>query len=582
MTPRSLLLRMTRRSGGWVVLLALTAVTGAVAETALPAVVGRTVDAALYRTATGPGARAVLGGLAGPGGWLTVLAALLVVIVGCEAFGQLATGTTAASATSWLRRSLLRHVLFTGPKLTRRYPAGDLVSRIIGGAADAGGAPAGLALAAAALIPPAGAVAALVLIDPWLAVTLGTGFPLLALMLRGFVRDTSEVVTRYQQAQGAIAARLLEALAGARTIAAAGTCDQEIVRVLSPLRELRARGDQTWRIQGRVAAQGALLLPILQVLVLAVGGLALAARRISPGELLAASQYAVLGAGGGAAIAHLGRLARARAGAGRAAELLAEREPRYGTRSLPAGRGLVEFRSVVVRAGGETVLDQLDLAVPAGTLVAIVGRSGAGKSMLAALAGRLADPDEGEVRLDGVKLTALTRAALRDAVQYAFERPSLLGATVADAIGFGGATVPRRGIVSAARAASADAFVRRLPAGYETALTRAPMSGGEVQRLGLARAFAHADGARLLILDDATSSLDTITEMQVSGALTGEFGARTRMIVAHRASTAARADLVAWLDQGRLRGCAPHRELWADPGYRAIFDPGAGAAAAAR
>jgi ATP-binding cassette subfamily B protein len=102
------------------------------------------------------------------------------------------------------------------------------------------------------------------------------------------------------------------------------------------------------------------------------------------------------------------------------------------------------------------------------------------------------------------------------------------------------------------------------------------MSGGEMQRLGLARAFAHAGQARLLILDDATSSLDTATEMLVSRALTDQMGGRTRLIVAHRATTAAQADLVAWLEAGRLCALAPHRELWADPRYRAIFGAGPG------
>jgi ATP-binding cassette subfamily B protein len=102
------------------------------------------------------------------------------------------------------------------------------------------------------------------------------------------------------------------------------------------------------------------------------------------------------------------------------------------------------------------------------------------------------------------------------------------------------------------------------------------VSGGVVQRLGLARAFAHAGAARLLVLDDATSSLDTVTEMLVARAITSELSGLTRLIVAHRATTAARADLVAWLDGGRIRALAPHGELWADREYRAIFGPAGG------
>ncbi|MGE5132801.1 MAG: ATP-binding cassette domain-containing protein [Gemmatimonadota bacterium] len=588
-TPGGLLLRLLRRGRGWAALLVLAALTGAAAEMLLPAAIGGAVDslpglAGGQATRQAPwGALARAAGVpaaAGPAAWVAVIAALAAAAAGCGAFSQLATGASTASATAWLRHRLIRQMLACGPALTRRFPPGDVASRVIGGAAEAGGAAAGAALAAAAVIPPLGSIVALLLIDPWLALALAAGGPALAWMLRRFLLDTSDTVTRYQQAQGAIAARLLEALAGARTIAAAGTAAAEVRRILAPLPHLRAQGERTWRILGRASAQSTLLVPLLQVLVLAAGGLELAAHRITPGELIAASQYALLGAGAGAAIDQLNRLARARAGAARAADLLAVPAPGYGARTLPAGPGSVEFRGVTARADGEVILDRIDLAVPGGAAVAIVGPSGAGKSVLTALAGRLADPDEGQVLLDGVPLPELAQAELRRAVQFAFARPALLGQTVGDAIGFGDPPARLAQAVAGARAARADDFIRRLPEGYGTALAQAPLSGGEAQRLGLARAFARSPGARLLILDDATSSLDTVTEMQVSQALTGEFGGLTRFIAAHRASTAARADLVAWLDRGRLRACAPHGELWADPGYRAVFSSGTGPAPA--
>ncbi|NEA25573.1 ATP-binding cassette domain-containing protein, partial [Actinomadura bangladeshensis] len=139
---------------------------------------------------------------------------------------------------------------------------------------------------------------------------------------------------------------------------------------------------------------------------------------------------------------------------------------------------------------------------------------------------------------------------------------------------------PDARLAEAARAARADGFIRRLPGGYDTPLADAPMSGGELQRMGLARAFAHA--GRVLILDDATSSLDTVTEMEITDAVLTRFAGITRLIIAHRASTAARADLVAWLDGGRLRALAPHTTLWRNPDYRAVFtteNPGPGSEA---
>src|SRR5580693_5828376 len=433
-----LLVRTVWRGGHWAALLGITSIAGAAADTLLPAVAGKTVDVVL-RAAEQPGTASRTGH------WLAGCVGLIVAIVACEAAGQFATGMSTAGATEWLRLRLAAHVF-----------------------AAAGAVP-----AVAAIIPPVGSVIALALIDPWLAAAFAAGLPALAIALRVFVRDASNVAAHYQRAQGAITARLLDALAGARTIAAAGTCDQEAARVLVPLAQVRLHGRASWRIQARIAAQGSLIVPLLQVMVLAVAGVELAAHRISPGELLAASQYAVLGAGVGAAISRLGQLSRARAGARRVAEPLAEPAPWPGTRTLPPGPGRLWLSSVTVRRDGEPVLDRVDVTFPAGAVVAVVGRSGSGKSLLAAVAGRLLDPDQGEVRLDGVALTSLDRMQLRRAVVYAFDRPALFGATMEDAVAFGAQHPGSMRVRLAAQDASAYDFLRRLPAGLDTPLEQA-------------------------------------------------------------------------------------------------------------
>ena len=565
-----LLLRTARRGGWWLALLGGAALTEALAEVLLPAAVGRAVDAMLGPAHAGGQAR-----------WLASCAALVAAVACSGAAAALATGTATATATAWLRRSLADHVLGCGPGLLRRFSTGDTVSRIVGGTAEAGAAPVSMVMAVTAIIAPAGSVLALGLIDPWLMVAFAAGLPALALVLRALVRDSADVSADYQRAQGAIAARLLDTLAGARTVAAAGTRDRELQRILTPLATLRSRGDAFWRIQARAAAQSMIIVPVLQVIVLAVAGIRLAQHRITPGELAAATQYAVLAVGFGASIGQLNLLGRARGGSRRAAALLDQpllTQPRAGSGPdrLGAGPGRLRVRGVTVLRDGEAVLRGLDLTVPGGCAVAVVGRSGAGKSTLASLAGRLIDPDEGEITLDGVALRRLAPGALREAVVYAFERPALFGRTPLAAISFGAFRPSREQVLAAARDSRAAAFLARLPGGMQTPLEEVPMSGGEVQRLGLARAFAHAGHARLLILDDATSSLDTATEMLVSRVLTDQMSDRTRLIVAHRATTAARADLVAWLDRGRLRALAPHRELWADADYRAIFGAGPG------
>jgi ATP-binding cassette subfamily B protein len=324
-----------------------------------------------------------------------------------------------------------------------------------------------------------------------------------------------------------------------------------------------------WQVQGRAAARAVAVAPLLQIGVLAVAGCLVVQHRLSVGELLAASRYAVLATGVGVLVGQLSGLARARAGAGRLGEVLSEPATGYGDHRLPPGRGRLELRGVTARRGGRAVLDAVDLVVPGGSTLAVVGRSGAGKSLLAAVAGRLTDPDEGDVLLDGVPLRALTHDTLRGAVGYAFERPALLGETIEDTIAFGVPPAPPGRVREAARTARADTFVRRLPDGYATRCADAPLSGGESQRLGLARAFAH--DSRLLILDDALSSLDTVTEHHITEALLRHTSGRSRLIIAHRVSTAARADAVVWLDGGRVRARGTHAELWRTAAYRAVF-----------
>ncbi|MYT70837.1 ATP-binding cassette subfamily B protein [Streptomyces sp. PsTaAH-137] len=555
----ALLRAAIRHSAARCVALCLLSTAGAGIGLLLPYVLGRALDALLTGHATG-----ATGGDAGH--WLTLGAALVAAGTLLDACEGVLTGTTAARTTAWLRHRLVRHVLDTGPRATARFPAGDLVARLVGGTAQAAPAPATVAALAATLLTPLGAIVALGLVDLRLALVFLVGAPALALLLRAFARATSDCVSGYLRAQGDIATRLTEAIGGARTIAAARTAGKETDRILAPLPELARQGLRMWRVQGRASAGAVTLAPLLQIAVIAAAGLLLLHHHLSVGELLAASRYAVLATGVGALVGDLGALVRTRAAGRRTAELLDVPAPRYGTDELPVRGGHLELCGVTVRRAGRTVLDRVDLTVPAGRTLAVVGASGAGKSTLAALAGRLTDPDEGTVLLDGVPLPGLSRHALRTAVGHAFERPVLLGDTLADTIAL---SAPKDRVIPAARAARADPFVRRLPDGYATVCADVPLSGGELQRLGLARAFAH--GGRLLVLDDALSSLDTVTEHEIAAALLDHTPGATRLIVAHRATTAARADTVAWLDGGRVRALGPHERLWHDPAYRAVF-----------
>ncbi|GAA1680588.1 ABC transporter ATP-binding protein [Kribbella yunnanensis] len=543
---------VAKRGRGWLPLIGLNALIGSAVTLALPSILGRSVDSIVAGT--------------GYTQWLIAAAAAIGLGIVASLIDAFAGAACVAETTAWLRHRLVRQVVRGGPEGSRGFETGDLVTRVSANATDAAQAGPAAVTAIAAIAPPVGSLVLLALIDPWLAAAFFGGVLLVILVLLAFARRTADVSLAYQETQGRIAARLSESLTGIRTIAAAGTTDREERRILGLLPELHKQGVVTWRILARSGAQAAVVGPLVLVAVLAVGGIQLVAGHITAGELFAASQYAVLGAGLGNLTGVIGEIARAKAGVQRAAEVGAIAEVPHGSLKLPAGSGHLTFDHVSVVADGNVLLNDVSLDLPGGMTVAVVGPSGAGKSVLAAVAARLRDPSTGHVSLDGVPLQAVSRHALRRAVGCAFERPQLVGRTIGESIAPDAINPVRT--LAAARATHAHDFVSRLPNGYFTSLRRAPMSGGERQRLGLARAWP---ANRLLVLDDATSSLDTATERQIGRTLTEDRHHRTRLIVTHRPATAARADLVVWLDHGQVRAVAPHADLWNNTSYREVF-----------
>jgi ATP-binding cassette subfamily B protein len=537
---------MVKKGKGWLPLVAACSILGMLVSLALPIALGSAIDTMV----SGGDSRSPI----------MICVALVAVAVLTGLVDSYAGTACVVGTAAWLRIRLIEHLLWLSPQRMRQFSTGDLVNRVSANAVDAAQAPTSALAASTAMLAPLGSLVLLALIDLWTALAFLAGVSLVVLVLRAFTRQTSTVAASYQEAQGAIAARLTEALDGIRTIAASGTARQEETRVLQTLPTLSAQGRRMWQVLGRSSAQAAVAGPVVLVAVLAAGGLGLAKGTVTPGELFAASRYAVMGAGLGGLTGVLGVFSRARAAGNRVTELLAQPATQYGAKR-PAPAGLLEFRAVSV----QDLLHQVDLSIPAGTCAAVVGKSGSGKSVLAELAARLRDPDTGSVTLDGVALPEFTRHDLRVSIGCAFERPQLVGKTIGDAIGLGR---PAATVRHAAQTVQADSFIVRLPQGYETPLAEAPMSGGERQRLGLARAWP---ARSLLVLDDATSSLDMVTELKISQALLDDQKRRTRLIITHRVSTAASADLVVWLENGRVRAVGPHDLLWQDPAYRAVL-----------
>jgi ATP-binding cassette subfamily B protein len=234
--------------------------------------------------------------------------------------------------------------------------------------------------------------------------------------------------------------------------------------------------------------------------------------------------------------------------------------------ALPEPRGELVFDGVRFGYSERTVLPQLDLRIPAAQTVALVGATGAGKSTVARLAARFYDPADGDVRLDGVPLDRLADADLRRAVVMVTQESFLFSGTVADNIAFGRPGASRAEVEEAARAIGAHAFITALPEGYDTDVRRrgGRLSAGQRQLVSFARAFL-ADPA-VLILDEATSSLDVPSERLVQRALQTLLADRTALIIAHRLSTVEIADRVLVMEDGRIVEDGSPAELVAGAG----------------
>ena len=244
-----------------------------------------------------------------------------------------------------------------------------------------------------------------------------------------------------------------------------------------------------------------------------------------------------------------------------------------GARALPRFSGAIAYEGVVFTYGREPVLEGVDVVIRKGETVALVGPSGAGKTTLVSLLARLYDPTAGRITLDGIDLRDATLASLRRQIGLVTQDTVLFDTTVRANIAYGETSPSEERLRAAASAACADEFIERLPKGYDTPVGEGAsrLSGGQRQRLAIARAI-YKD-APILILDEATSQLDTESEALIARALANLMRGRTTLVIAHRLSTVRRADRILVLDGGRIVEQGAHTELLTRRGlYRRLHD----------
>ncbi len=246
--------------------------------------------------------------------------------------------------------------------------------------------------------------------------------------------------------------------------------------------------------------------------------------------------------------------------------------PALADHSLGSGRRVQLERVTFGYEPGRPVVEDVDIEAEAGQTIALVGETGAGKSTVAGLIPRFYDPWRGRVLIDGADVRRLQRESVRRQVAMVLQESFILPISIADNIAYGAPAASRREVVEAARAASADQFIERLPAGYDTVVGErgATLSGGEKQRLSIARTFLK--NAPILILDEPTASVDAATEASLVQALKRVMGGRTVFIIGHRLSTLRHADEIIVFHAGKIVERGTHDELIrADGLYRRYF-----------
>jgi ATP-binding cassette subfamily B protein len=422
---------------------------------------------------------------------------------------------------------------------------------------------------------------AMFILDPELAALSLAPVPFVVLIARTYGRRSRPALQEAQQRIAELTAEAEENVSGVRVVKAFAQEQRQLDRFSHSVTRVFDQQMYATRIQARFGPAISFLPNLGLAAILLVGGREVVGGSLSLGAFTAFYAYLLMLISPMWTLGYMLSAAQRSTASGARIFQILDREIAMpvppDAPQLPRGSGSVSFLNVSLTFDGATqpALEDINLEAPAGRTIALVGAMGSGKTALVSLLPRLYDVSSGSVRIDGADVRSVDLRSLRGAIAIAGDDPFLFSATVHDNIAYSRPEATREEVVQAAHAAQAKDFIDALPDGYDTLVGERglTLSGGQRQRLGIARAIL-AD-PRILILDDATSSVDASTECKLKAALRNVMQGRTTFVIAHRASTISLADEIVVLERGRIAAHGTHEELLSSSDlYREIVEKG--------